>query len=95
MTADTDAINAKLDEMFSAKGVHIFNDVELDKIRTGMKFVDAFDGDPATLIRVASAFRAAEGWVTITQKAGLWFAFFVILWANWEKLLDLIRGGKT
>ena len=94
MTTDTDAINAKLDEMFGAKGVHIFNDVEIDKLRTGMKFVDAFDGDPATLMRVASAFRAAEGWVTVTKKAGLVIAFGVILWANWGQLLGLIRGER-
>ena len=94
MTADTDAINAKLDAMFSAKGIHIFDDVEIDKIRTGIMFVEAFDGDPATLLRVASAFRAAEGWVTVTKKAGLVIAFGVILWANWGQLLGLIRGER-
>lgn len=91
---DTDTINEKLDALLEASDLHIFNPVEVAQIKTGIAFVEAFDGDPATLLRVARAYQAVEGWVTVTQKVGLVIAFVVVLWANWERIFDLIRGGK-
>lgn len=94
MSSETDAINEKLDALMGAADIHIFDAVEIAKIKKGIAFVEAFDADPATLLRVAKAFRAVEGWVTVTQKVGLVIAFIVLLATNWERIISWLPGAK-
>lgn len=44
------------------------------------------------LLRVIEAWRDAEGYVRITKKVGIVLAFIVVLWTQWDRLIELIAG---
>ena len=90
---DTDTILAKLDAL-AEKDVHIFTMVEVADIKASIAFTKSFNGDPATLLDMSEKFKAVQGFVKVVRNVGLIVAFIVVLWANWERLIDLIRGGK-
>jgi len=45
-----------------------------------------------TLQAIIEAWRSAQGFVTVTKRVGVVLAFVVLLWTQWDRLLELIRA---
>lgn len=45
----------------------------------------------ATLQAIIAAWRAADGFITVTKRVGVVIAAIVLMWTQWERLMELIR----
>lgn len=85
------ALADKLDRFL--RGEHpMFTRADSEELRKATAFVGAFQGDPATLLRVQQAFQAVEGTIRVGKVAGYVLAFVVVTWTQWDRLLDLLTG---
>jgi hypothetical protein len=48
-----------------------------------------------TLQSIIEAWRAASGWIKVTKNIGVVIAFVVVLWTQWDRLVELISGLLT
>lgn len=82
-----DGLNEKLDRLLEA---HIFDAVEVEKIRRAVSFVEAFPAGPDELVKMQLIYRNVSGWMTVTSRVAAAIAFIVFMWTQWDRLLDLI-----
>ena len=46
-----------------------------------------------TLQAIIAAWRAADGFLTVTKRVGVVLACIVLIWTQWERVLELIRAA--
>lgn len=66
-----------------------------DKLDKLLEHDDLHIFDPEevkTLQAIITAWRAADGFITVTKRIGIVIAAVVLLWTQWERLLELIRA---
>ena len=65
---------------------------KLDKLleQDDLHIFDAHEVE--TLQAIIEAWRAAQGFVTVTKRIGIVLAAIVLIWTQWERVLELIRA---
>ena len=86
-------ISEKLDKL--VEQTHVFTPEEVKKINEALNFVKPFNGDSATLKHIQDLYLMINGWVKVTKTIGAVLAFIVVLWVNWDRLMDLIGLRPT
>lgn len=87
---DLQDLEDKLDRLLDA---HVFDQVEVMKIKRSIEFAEAFGFDPATLYKVQTAWLKASGFVYITSRISLVLMFIVVLWTNWDRFWGLVHDA--
>ena len=89
---DFDALLKKLDKLPGTQPSPNFTDEEVAALKQSMAFTQTFHHDPATLRRMERAFIMAEGFIGVSRTISLFVAFIVVLWTQWDRLMELIAG---
>ena len=65
---------------------------KLDKLlsQDGLHIFD--EKEVETLQAIIAAWRAADGFIVVTKRIGVFLAALVLIWTQWERLLDLLRA---
>lgn len=91
---DFDVLLKKLDKLPSSYPITPdFSDEEVAAIKRSVAFTQSFHHDPETLRRMERAFVMAESFIKVSKTVAAFLAFVVIVWTQWDKLMELV--GRT
>lgn len=89
---DFEALIEKLDKLPSSyPTTPDFTDEEVFAIKRSVAFTQTFHHDAETLKRMERAFVMAENFITVSKYLAAILAFVVIVWTQWDKLVELIK----
>lgn len=72
----------------------VLNDIstKLDQLIRDEQLHIFDENEVIVLQRMIEAWRAAEGFIRVSKYIGVVIAFIVVLWTQWDRLIELIRG---